>query len=82
MLELWQRRSLIVLRDTSNRTLVLFGAESRQTSRFKVTERACCFVKFSTRVAFEKDLDTDDAIKDEVTHFLVEYVPFLKWDSK
>ena len=82
MLELWQRRSLIVLRDTSNHTLVLFGAESRQASRFKVTERACCFGKFSTHVAFEKVLDTDDAIKDEVTHFLVEHVPFPKWDFK
>ena len=44
MLKLWQRRALIVLGDPANRTLMLFGAESKQTSRLKVIERALCFV--------------------------------------
>ena len=67
MLKLWQRRSLIVLGYAGNRTLMLFGAESRQTGRLKVTERTRCFGKFGSHVAFEKDLDADDAIEDDVT---------------
>ena len=70
------RRSLIVLADTSNHTLMLFGAKSSQTGRFKLTERASCFGKFSSYVSFEKDLDHDDAIKNDVTKFLVKHIPF------
>ena len=67
MFKLWQRRSLIVLGYADNCTLLFFGAESRQTGRFKVTERTRCFGKFSSHIAFEKDLDVDDAIEDDVT---------------
>ena len=56
-----------MLADTSNHTLMLFGAKSSQTGRLKLTERASCFGKFSSYVAFEKDLDHDDAIKNDVT---------------
>ncbi len=49
MLELWQRRSLIILGDADNRILMLFGTESRQTGRFKAAEQASCFGKFSSQ---------------------------------
>ena len=67
MLKLWQLRSFIFPGYAGNRTLMLFGAESRQTCRLKVTEWTRCFGKFSSHIAFEKDLDADDAIEDDVT---------------
>lgn len=66
MLELWQRRSLTILSNAGNRTLMLFSAEFKLRSGLEIIEPARCFGKFSSQVAFEKELDAADVIKSDV----------------